>query len=186
MTWAVTLPLVAALIGLPLGIATTHTTLALAGGAGLAILVGVLLRSSHWFTFGVAISVVEALLAFLQSGKPTNVFPALLLGIIIYVLLDVSTFFTAFHGVSLDASVLRGKAAYWGGVSLLVGLVGLTIALLASLLSHPLSHPLLSQPLSVLSTVIAVGAVLGALRMWRTRVSDVFKRPEDQGEARPT
>jgi hypothetical protein len=178
MTWAVTLLLFAALIGLPLSIATTHTTVALAGGAGLAALVGVWLRSSPWFTFGVAVSVVEALLAFLQSGKPTNVFLALLLGIIIYVLLDVSTFFTTFHGVSLDASVLRGKAAYWGGVSLLGGLVGLTITLFADLLAHPPSHPLLRQALGVLSTVIAIGAVLGALRVWRTRVGDVLKRPD--------
>jgi hypothetical protein len=164
MTWAVTLLLVAALIGLPLSIATTHTTMAFAGVAGLAALVGVWLRSSPWFTFGVAVSVVEALLAFLQSGKPTNVFLALLLRIIIYVLLDVSTFFTTFHGVSLDASVLRGKAAHWVGVSLFIGLAGLAIALFAGLLAHPLSHPLLTQALGVLSTVIAIGTVLGALR----------------------
>jgi hypothetical protein len=179
MTWAVTLLLVAALIGLPLSIATTHTTVALAGGAGLAALVGIRLRSSPWFTFGVAVSVVEALLAFLQSGKPTNVFLALLLGIIIYVLLDVSTFFTTFHGVSLDVSVLRGKAAHWGGVSLFVGLAGLTIALFAGLLAHPLNHRLLRQALGVLSTVIAIGAVLGALRVWRTRVSDALRSPDD-------
>jgi hypothetical protein len=114
-----------------------------------------------------------------DDGKPTNVFLALLLGIIIYVLLDVSTFFTTFHGVSLDARVLRGKAAHWGGVSLLVGLAGLTIALFAGLLAHPLSHPLLRQALGVLSTVIAIGAVLGALRVWRTRVSDVLRSPDD-------
>jgi hypothetical protein len=65
MTWAVTLLLFAALIGLPLSIATTHTTVALAGGAGLAAVVGIRLRSSPWFTFGVAVSMVETLLAFL-------------------------------------------------------------------------------------------------------------------------
>jgi hypothetical protein len=98
-----------------------------------------------------------------------------LLGIIIYVLLDVTTFFTTFHGVSLDVSVLRGKAAHWGGVSLFIGLAGLTIALFAGLLAHPLNHPLLRQALGVFSTVIAIGAVLGALRVWRTRVSEDLK-----------
>jgi hypothetical protein len=78
------------------------------------------------------------------------------------VLLDVSTFFTTFHGVSLDA-----------------------IALFADLLAHPLNHPLLRQALGVLSTVIAIGTVLGALRVWRTKESDVLRSPDNSADPRP-
>jgi hypothetical protein len=177
MTRAVPLLLVIALIGLPLGIAPTDTTFALAGVAGLFALVGVLIRNSPLLVAGVAVSLVEALLAFLQGGKPPNLWLALLLGVVIYLLLDISAFFTTFHGVALDTSVLRMKAAHWGWVALLLGLTGLTIGLMAATLARPLAHPLLGQVLPVLTAVLAVGAVLGAIRVWRKKVSSFLDQP---------
>jgi hypothetical protein len=174
MTRAVALLLVMVLIGLPLAIAPSNATLVLAGLAGLSALVGVLIRSSSLLLAGVTVSLVEALLAFLQGGKPPNLLLALLLGVVIYLLLDISAFSTTFHGVSLDTSVLWMKATHWGWVSLLLGLTGLTIGLIAATLARPLAHPLLGQVLPVLTAAIAVGAVLGVVRIWRKKVSSLL------------
>lgn len=171
MTRAMALLLVMVLIGLPLGIAPTDTTVALAGVAGFFALVGVLIRNAPSLMAEVAVSLVEALLAFLQGGKPPNLWLALLLGVVIYVLLDISAFATTFHGVALETSVLWMKATHWGWVSLLMGLTGLTIGLIAATLARPLAQPLLGQVLPVLTAVIAVGAVLGVVRIWRQQAS---------------
>ena len=174
MTRAVALLLVMVLIGLPLGIAPTDTTFALAGVAGFFALVGVLIRNAPVLIAGVAVSLMEVLVAFLQGGKPPNLLLALLLGVVIYLLLDISAFSTTFHGVSLDTSVLWMKATHWGWVSLLLGLTGLTIGLIAATLARPLAHPLLGQVLPVLTAAIAVGAVLGVVRVWRKQVSSLL------------
>lgn len=63
------------------------------------------------------------------------------------------------------------KATHWGWVSLLMGLTGLTIGLIAATLARPLAPPLLGQVLPVLTAVIAVGAVLGVVRIWRQQAS---------------
>jgi hypothetical protein len=158
-------------IGLPLGIAPTDTTFAFAGVAGFFALVGVLTRNSPLLTAGVAVSLMEALVAFLQGGTPPNLWLALLLGLVIYLLLDISAFATTFHGIALDTSVLWMKATHWGWVSPLLGLTGLTIGLIAATLARPLAHPFLGQGLPVLTAAIAVGAVLGVVRVWRQQVS---------------
>jgi hypothetical protein len=177
MTRAVTLLLVAAMIGLPLGVAYTEVTIVLAGIAGFFSLVGVLIRSTPLLTTGVVVSLVQALLAFLQGGKSPHVWLALLLGVVMYVLLNISAFFTALHGVSLETSVWRMKALHWGWVSLVLGLVGLMIALIAATLARPLANPLLGQGLPVLTAVIAVGAVLGVIRIWRKKASYIHDQP---------
>jgi hypothetical protein len=169
MTRIVALLLVGTLIGLPLGVAPTETTAALAGVAGLFALVGVLLRNSPLLIAGVAVSLVEALLAFLQGGKPPNLLLALLLGVVIYLLLDINAFAVTSHNASIDTSVFRMKAVYWGWVAVLLGFTGLTVGLLAAALARPLASPLLPQVLTVLTAAIAVGAVIGAIRVWQKR-----------------
>jgi hypothetical protein len=174
MTQVVALVLVAAMIGLPLGIAHTEATIALAAVAGGFAVAGVLIRTTTLVTTGVVVSVVEALLAFLQGGQSPHVLLALGLGVIMYLLLDITFFFTTLHGVALDTSVWRMKAVHWGSVSALLGCVGLVIGLIAVALARPLSHPLLGQGLSILTAVTAVGAVLAVLRVWRRPVNDAF------------
>jgi hypothetical protein len=167
MTRIVALLLVGALIGLPLGIAPTETTAALAGVAGLFALVGVLLRNSPLLIAGVAVSLVEALLAFLQGGKPPNLLLALLLGVVIYLLLDINALAATFHNASIDTTVFRTKAVYWGWVAVLLGFTGLTVGFLAAALARPLASSLLPQVLAVLTAAIVVGAVMGAIRVWQ-------------------
>src|SRR5919109_457806 len=96
MTQAVTSLLLVALTGLPLGLAPTDAVLVSAGGAAFFAIVGVLIRNAPLLTLGVALSLVEALLAFVQGGKPLNPWLAVLLGVVIYVLLDISAFLTMF------------------------------------------------------------------------------------------
>jgi hypothetical protein len=177
MTGAVILLLVAAMIGLPLGVAHTEVTIVLAGGAGLFSVMGVLIRNSPLLTTGVVVSLVEALLAFLQGGEAPNLLLALLLGVVIYMLLDITAFYTTFRDVSLDTSVLRMKAMHWGWVSLLLGFVGLTIGLIATMLARPFANPLLGHVLPILTAVIAVGAVLIVIRGWRQQANSFFNQP---------
>jgi hypothetical protein len=171
MSRAVTLLLLAALIGLPLSLTTTEATAVLAGVAGIFALGGVLIRNLLLLMVGVAVSLLEALVAFRQGGTPLNFWLALVLGVVMYLLLDISAFATRFHGVSLDTSVLRTKAIHWGWLSLLLGLTGLTCGLMAAALARPLAHPLLGQVLPVLAAAVAVGAVLGVVRIWHQQVS---------------
>jgi hypothetical protein len=177
MTWAVTLLLVAAMIGLPLGVAHTEVTIVLAGWAGLFSVMGVLIRNSPLLTTGVAVSLVEALLAFRQGGEAPHLLLAMLLGVVIYMLLDISAFYTTFHDVSVDTSVWRMEAMHWGWVSLLLGLVGLMLGLIATILVRPFTNPLLGQVLPILTAVIAVGAVLMLIRVWRQQANYFFNQP---------
>jgi hypothetical protein len=166
--------LIAAMIGLPLGVAHTEATIIAAAVAGGFAVAGVLTHNSTLVTTGVVVSVVEALLAFLQAGQPSGLLLPLLLGVMMYLLLDISFLFGTFPGVALDPSVWRMKAVHWAWVSLLLGCVGLVIGLIAVALARPPLHPLLRQGLAIVTAVIAVGAVLVVLRVWRRPVNDVF------------
>lgn len=174
MRQAVPLLLVALLIGIPLGLAPTEAVLVAAGGAALCAAVGVLIGNASLLIVGVALSLVEALLAFLQGGAPLNLWLAVLLGVVIYVLLDIGAFLSMFQGVSLAPNVIRMKATYWAGLALGLGATALAVALLAAILARPSANPPLRYLLIALTAAIAVGAVLGALRVWRHRADDVL------------
>jgi hypothetical protein len=174
MRRAVPLLLVALLIGIPLGLAPTEAVLASAGGAALFAVAGVLIGNASLLMVGGALSLVEALLAFLQGGGLPNVGLAVLLGVVIYLLLDVGAFLSAFQGVSLAPHVVRMKAIYWAGLTLGLGATALAVGLLAALLARPAAHPPLLYLLSALTAAMAVGAVLGVLRVWRRRADDVL------------
>jgi len=176
MMRAVPLLLVMALIGFPLGLAPTDAVLAWAGGAAFFAVVGVLIGNSALLSVGVALSLVEALLAFVQGSGPLNLWLALLLGVVIYILLEINAFLNLFHGVALEKSVVRMKATYWGGLALILGATGLIVGLLAAILARPSANPLLFFLLSGLMGAIAVGAALGALRAWRPRADDFLKK----------
>lgn len=172
MMRAVPLLLVVALIGFPLVLAPTDAVLAWAGGAAVFAMVGVWLRSAPLLIVGIALSLVEVLATFLQGGQALNLWLALLLGVIIYLLLDVGAFLSMFHGVSLAPSVGRMKATYWGGLALVLGATALIVWLLAAMLARPSANAPLFFLLSVLMAAIAVGAALRAMRAWRPRAED--------------
>jgi len=166
MIWGVILLLVAVLIGLPLSTALTGTTAVLGAVAGLLALLGVHTRSAAGFTAAVACGLLQELVALLQAGQPPVLWSALLLGIVVYLLLDVGAFAARFHGVSVDGRVWRTQAMYWGGTAVLFGLTGLAVGLLAATSARPFTGPLLLHGLAVIAAVVVIGAALGAIWVW--------------------
>jgi len=90
-----------------------------------------------------------------------------LLGIVIYLLLDATAFATTFHGVAVDASVVRMKAKYWGWTAALLALCGLSMGLLAAGLACPLAQTLLPHLIAVAAAGVVVGALIALIRLWR-------------------
>jgi hypothetical protein len=166
MIWGVVLLLAAALIGMPLSVAPTDTTVALGGVAGLLALLGVYTRSASVLTAVVVCGLVQELVALWQAGKPPALWSALLLGIVAYLLLDVGAFAARFHGVAVDKRVWRMQAMYWGSTAVVFGLTGLAVGLFAAASAPRLTGPLLLHGLAVVAAVVLVGAVLGAIRAW--------------------
>ncbi len=166
MMWVVALLLVAALLGLPLTVTLTGTTAALGGGVGILALSGLLTGVSPLLMAAALVSLVEEVVALLQAGKPMDLLSPVLLGIVIYVLLDIGAFMINFRGVSVDAGVFRMKAGYWGWTSALGGLTGLALGLLAASIARPLPTPLLPPLLALLAAGVVIGAAIGAIRTW--------------------
>src|SRR2546428_7734453 len=125
MIWGVVLLLVAALIGIPLSVALTGTTAALGAVAGLLALLSVHTRSAAGLTVAVACGLLQELVALVQAGQPPALWSAVLLGLVVYLLLDVGTFAARFHGVAVDGRMWRTQAMYWGGTAGLGGLPAL-------------------------------------------------------------
>lgn len=166
MIWGVVLLLAAALIGIPLSVALTGTTAALGAVAGLLALLGVYTRSAAGLTAAVACGLLQELVALVQGGKLPALWSAVLLGMVVYVLLDVGAFAARFHGVAVDGRVWRMQVMYWGGTVVLGGLTALAVGLLAAASARPFTGPLLLHGLAVIAAVVVVGAVLGAIRAW--------------------
>lgn len=166
MIWGVVFLLVAALIGIPLSVALTGTTAALGAVAVLVALLGVRTRSAAGLTAAAACGLLQELVALLQAGKPPALWSAVLLGIVVYLLLDVGAFAARFHGVAVDGRVWRLQFIYWGGTAVLCGLAALAVGLLAAASARPFTGPLLLHGLAVIAAVVVVGAVLGAICAW--------------------
>jgi hypothetical protein len=167
MLWVLAVFLIITMIGLPLCIAPAGTTAALAAVAGLLVSVGLWTRVSGLLTAGVAVGLMEALVAMLLAATPPDLWLALLLGVAIYLLLDVGAFMTNFCGVVVDAGVYRMKAIYWGWTAVLLALVGLVVGMLAVALAQSWTAPLLLYVLAVVSAGIVIGIVVGVVHLWQ-------------------
>jgi hypothetical protein len=166
MIWGVVLLLAAALIGIPLSVALTGTTAALGAVAGLLALLSVHTRSAAGLTVAVACGLLQELVALVQAGKPPALWSAMLLGLVVYLLLDIGTFAARFHGVAVDGRVWRTQAMYWGGTAVLCELTALVVGLLTAASARPFTGPLLLHGLAVIAAVVVVGATFGAIRTW--------------------
>jgi hypothetical protein len=166
MIWGVVLLLVAALIGIPLSVALTGTTAALGAVAGLLALLSVHTRSVAGLTAAVACGLLQELVALLQAGKPPTLWSAVLLGSVVYLLLDVGAFAARFRGVAVDGRVWRMQTMYWGSTAVLFGLTALAVGLLAAASARPFTGPLLLYGLTVIAAVVVIGAAFAAIRAW--------------------
>jgi hypothetical protein len=166
MIWGGVLLLAAALIGIPLSVALTAITAALGVVTGLLALRGVYARRAAVLTVAVACGLLQELAALLQAGQPPALWSAVLLGSVIYLLLDVGAFAARFDGVAVEARVWRMQVMYWGCTVVLFGLMTLVVGLLAAASTRPLTGPLLLHGLAVVAAVVVIGAACGAIRAW--------------------
>jgi hypothetical protein len=166
MIWGVVLLLAAVLIGIPLSVALTGTTAALGMVTGLLVSLGAYARSATVLTVAVACGLPQALAALMQAVQPPALWSAVLLGMVVYLLLDISAFAAHFHGVAVDERVWRMQVMYWGGTVVLFGLTTLAVGLLAVASVRSFTGPLLLHGLTVIAAVIVVGATFGAIRAW--------------------
>jgi hypothetical protein len=156
--------LVATMVGVPLATALTATTAILAGIATILALAGLFIRSSALLTAAVIVGLVEELVAVMQAGAPTDLLSPVLLGIVMYLLLEVSAFAKAFRGVRVDASVFSMKLAYWGWTSVLWGLCGLGIGMLAAGMARPVWTPVLPHLLAIAAAGLTLAALVMLIR----------------------
>ena len=163
MIWGVVLLLVAALIGIPLSVALTGTTAVLGTATVLVALLGVHTRSAAWLTAAVACGLLQELVALLQAGEPPALWSAVLLGSVVYLLLDVGAFAARFQGIAVDGRV---QVIYWSVTAVLFGLTALVVGLLTAASARPFTGPLLLHGLAVTAAVVVVGAAFGAIRAW--------------------
>lgn len=166
MIWGVILLLAATLIGIPLSVALTAITAAFGLVTGLLALLGVYARSAAVLTVAVACGLLQELAALLQAGQPPALWSAVLLGSVVYLLLDVGAFAARFHGVAVEMRVWRMQVRYWGGTVALFGLMTLAVGLLAAASARPFTGPLLLHGLAVIAAVVVIGAAFGAMRAW--------------------
>ena len=166
MIWGVILLLAAALIGIPLSVALTGTTAALGVLTGLLTLLSVHARSAAGLSVAVACGLLQELAALVQVGQPPALWSAVLLGSVVYLLLDIGAFAARFHGVAVEARVWRMQVMYWGGTVVLFGLTTLAVGLLAAASARPFTGPLLLHGLAVVAAVVVIGAAFGAIRAW--------------------
>jgi hypothetical protein len=148
-------------------VATTTATAVLAGAAAALALAGLLTRISWLLTAAVVLGVIEELAAVLSSGAQADLGVALLLGVAVYLLLDISAFGIDFSGVSVDSSVYRMKLVHWGWTALLSALTGLILGLAAAACARPWNRPLPLYLLTVAGACMSIGAITAAVRLWR-------------------
>lgn len=166
MIWGVVVFLAAVMIGTPLSVALTGTTAALGVLAGVLALLGVSTRSAAGITAAVACGLLQELVALVQAGKPPALWLALLLGLVVYLLLDVGAFAARFQGVAVERRVWRMQAMYWGGIAVLGGLMALAVGFLAAASARPWTGPLLLHGLTVVAAVVVIGAACAAIHAW--------------------
>jgi len=114
----------------------------------------------------VACGLLQELVALVQAGQPPALWSAVLLGLVVYLLLDIGAFAARFQGIAVDRRVWRTQALYWGGTAVLCGLTALAVGLLAAASARPFAGPLLLHGLAVIAAFVVVGAAFRAIRAW--------------------
>jgi hypothetical protein len=196
MIWGVVFLLAAVLIGIPLRVALTGTTAALGMVTCLLVLLGVYARSVAVLTAAVACGLLQELAALMQAGQPPALWSAVLLGSVVYLLLDIGAFAVRFHGVAVETRVWRTQILYRGSTVVLFGLTTLVVACIATFrfaragyFSWPLFWPfavaslpcaflggMLPLPGPLYRTLVGIVLVFAAYRLFWY---------EDQGKPRP-
>jgi MoxR-like ATPase len=166
MIWGVVVLLAAIVIAIPLSVILSGTTVALGVVTGLLAVLGAHARSAAVLTVAVACGLLQALAAFLHAGQPPALWLAVLLGSVVYLLLDVAAFAERFQGVAVEARVWHMQVMYWSGPVVLFGLTTLAVGLLAAASARPFMGPLLLHGLAIIAAIVVIGAAFAAIRVW--------------------
>jgi hypothetical protein len=150
---------IALVAALPFSIKPTWVVGAIAIGAGLFCLVGLLWRSLGTTLVGCVFAVIDLALALWWSASSMSVFGAVIFGLALLFLLDTAHFANRFAGADIDPSVWGAQAAWWiARAAILFGVAILLVVIAAALTSL---MPIPGRP--VIAAAGALAAFLAAL-----------------------
>lgn len=164
MMRALTLIPIVALAGLPVMIHPTSGFAAVAAVAGSVCAAGAFARWRPLVTAGVSLTLIQYTVALV--GARSSLVSAIVLGVSLTLVLDVSEFAGRFHGAAMTTPVLRRQARHWIASASLGALTSLALAAVATFvrISGP---PALPPLLAALSALATAAGVAGAV--WRHR-----------------
>jgi len=123
--------LVAALAALPLLAAPIWPIVAVGGVAAMLGGIAVVRLSTRLLTTAAAVVLVQYALALWVASGPPDFLPAIAIGVVLPLLLDVVGFAARFRGVAVSPRVVREQSRYWVGWAAGTALVGAGVAVVA-------------------------------------------------------
>jgi hypothetical protein len=152
------------LAGLPVLIHPTSGFAAVAAVAGSLCAAGALARWRPLVTAGGSLTLIQYTVAL--AGSRSRLVSAIVLGVSLALVLDVSEFSGRFHGAAITAPVLRRQARHWIASASLGALTATALAAVAAFvrISGP---PALPPLLAAIGALAAAAGVAGAV--WRRR-----------------
>jgi hypothetical protein len=167
MTRAIALVPILVLAGLPVLIRPSSGHAAAALGAVALGAAGVLAGWRPLVTAGGSLTLIQYTLAL--TGRRASLASAVVLGVSLALVLDVSEFAGRLHGAAPGATVLGRQARHWLTSAILGALATTTLGVLAALVRFG-GPPALPPLLAALGALAAVVGVAGAV--WRRRPDD--------------
>ena len=161
---ALTVFAIVALAGLPVMIHPTSGFAAVAAAAGSLCAAGAFARWRPLVTAGGSLTLIQYTVALV--GARSSLVSAIVLGVSLTLVLDVSEFAGRFHGAAMTVPVLRRQARHWIASASLGALTAVVLAAVASFvrISGP---PTLPPLLAAVGALAAAAGVAGAV--WRQR-----------------
>jgi hypothetical protein len=154
--------------GLPVLIHPTSGFAAVAAAAGSLCAAGTFIRWRPLVTAGGSLTLIQYTVALI--GARSSPVSAIVLGVSLALLLDVSEFGGRFHGAALTPPVLRRQARHWITSASLGALTAVVLAAVATFvrISGP---PALPPLVAAVGALAAAAGVAGAV--WRRRQQSV-------------
>ncbi len=151
------------LAGLPVLIHPTSGFAAVGAVAGILCAAGALGRLRPLVTAGGSLTLIQYALALALTGGRSSLPSAIVLGVALALVLDVSDFLHRFHGAVLTPPALRCQAKHWIVIALLGALTSgalVAVAALVRISGPPALHTLLAAAGALAAAAGVAGAVL--------------------------
>jgi hypothetical protein len=167
MTRAIALVPIVVLAGLPVLTRPSSGQAAVALGAATLCAAGILARWRPLVTAGGSLTLIQYTVAL--TGRRASLASAVVLGVSLVLVLDVSEFAGRFHGAAQGVTVLARQARHWIASALLGALAAGALTLIAALVRFG-GPPALRPLLAAIGALAALLGVAGAV--WRRRQDD--------------